>query len=254
MDTRQQLSELQRTFVAPPRFGESRPRQVQLTPAGRALCALAVILFAGALAAMVGLTQVARRQAADRASLADRGVTTPGVVTRLWQDGDNRRRVAYRFEIGGRSYASDVKVSAERRRVLEVGSPVDVRVLPGRPDVNDLGTPRSGLPMAIGPLVGAAMAALGGLCLLSIRVQWRLLQDGRAAPAIVTAHTSRRSSHGTKHHAVTYEFLLLSGARATGTCDRLRTPSAIGSVITVVYDPERPGRSRVFPFSLVRPA
>lgn len=254
MEARHELAELQRTFVPPARLTESRPRQVQLTAGGRALLALALVLFAGAVAALVGLTQASARQAANRAALAERGVMTSGVVTRLWRDGDDRRKVAYRFEVEGQSYESDIKVSSERRRGLTVGSSVDVRYLPGHPGVNDLGSPRSGVPAAIGPIAGAGIAACGLACLFSIRCQRRLLEDGRVAPAVVTGHKSSASSHGGKHHSMTYEFALLSGALATGKAATSRKPPAVGSVITVIYDPDRPKRSRVYPFALVKPA
>jgi hypothetical protein len=253
MELRQQLSELQRAFVLPARLKESRPRDVQLTGGGRALFVLAIVLFASAVGAPVVLTQESIRQAANRAALAERGVTTSGVVTRIWSDDDNRRKVAYRFEAEGRSFASDINVSSARRRTLDVGSPIDVRFLPGNPDVNDLGASRSGLPLAIGPTVGVGLATGGAILLFSIRRQRRLLEDGRAAPAVVTGHKSSHSSHS-KHYSMTYDFALLSGAVVKGKAGTSKNAPPVGSVITVIYDPERPEKSRVYPFSLVRPA
>jgi hypothetical protein len=174
-------------------------------------------------------------------------------VTRLWKDGDNRRKVAYRFEVEGVSFSGDVDVSSERRRSLAVGDAIDVRFLPDNPRVNDLGgTGRSSLPAVMAPIVALGLSVAGVLCLFAIRGQRRLLEDGRAAPAIVTGHKTISSSRG-KHHSMTYDFPLLSGAVATGRANTSSNAPAVGSVITVIYDPERPERSRVYPFSLVRP-
>jgi hypothetical protein len=249
----QKLFDLQRGFVPPAPITLSRPRYVRLTLAGRALLVLAVCLFAGAIAAMVGLTAVAQREAANRNAILERGVMTTGTVTRLWQDDDNRRKVAYRFEAAGESFTANRNVSSERRRGLTVGAPIAVRFLPDNPRVNDLGgTPDRPMPMAIPPLAATGLATLGATCVWAIRGQRRLLEDGRAAPGIVTAHKTDKSSHG-KHHSMTYAFQLTSGAMATGKAGTSSKPPAIGSVVTVIYDPDRPKRSRVYPFSLVRP-
>lgn len=254
MHTTEQLSDINRTFVPPASLSESSPRDVRLTAAGRALFVVALMLFAGALVAFVALTRESNRQAANRTALVERGVTTTGVVTRLWTDGDDRRKVAYRFEAEGQSFNDDIKVSRARRRDLAVGSPLGVRYLPGNPRLNDLGgTPRSGLPRAIGPIVASVMVIVGAFCLVAIRVQRRLLAEGRVAPALVTSHKTQQSSHA-KHHSMTYAFRLMSGATAAGKSGSSRKPPAVGSVITVIYDPDEPSRSRVYPFSLVAPS
>jgi hypothetical protein len=249
-----ELHELERAFVPPAALGSSRPRDVRLTNAGRALVVVACVLFVGALVSSLVLARESSRQSANRAALVERGVMTTGVVSRLWTDDDNRRKVQYRFEAEGQSFTNDRTVSAERRRELEVGAAINVRFLPGNPRVNDLGgAPRNGLPAAIAPIVGFGLALVGVGCLLAIRVQRRLLEDGRVAPALVTSHKTERSSHG-KQQSMTFTFPLLSGAVAAGKGGTSKGAPAVGSVITVVYDPEHPTRSRVYPFSLVRPA
>ncbi len=95
---------------------------------------------------------------------------------------------------------------------------------------------------------------MGLLCLFAIQKQRRLLTDGRAAPAIVTAHHRHHSGHGGTHRSLTYEFPLLNGATATGRSQTSSKPPAVGSVICVIYDPDRPTRSMAYPFSLVQPA
>ena len=249
------LAEPRQTFVAPQALRHSRPRDVRLTATGRFLGVLAVLLGAGAIAGGVALYLTAARQAESRRALIETGATVSGEVTRLWPNGEHRRRVEYRFVVDGRSYGGRVNVSSERRRQLEVGSPIPVRYVPGDPEVNDLGgRPRGALPMALPFVVSAILAALAALCLLAIRRERQLLTDGRVAPAVVTGHHAHRSSHGAKHRSMTYEFRLLSGAVASGKSHTSDKPPAIGSVICVVYDPDRPQRNAVYPLSLVRPA
>ncbi len=248
------LADLQRTFVAPPRLAMSRPRPVQLTAGGRALVALAALLFVGSVGGGPMLLREAREQAGAQRALADRGVMTAGEVTRLWPSGDNSRRVRYRFVVDGRVYESTVRVSAARRRTLQVRSAIGVRYLPDDPEQNDLGsTPGPSLPIWLPFVVATAAAAMGLLCLFAIQWQRRLLTEGRAAPAIVTSHHRQHTTHGGTHASLTYEFPLLNGATATGRSQISGKPPAVGSVICVVYDADRPTRSMVYPFSLVQP-
>jgi hypothetical protein len=78
--------------------------------------------------------------------------------------------------------------------------------------------------------------------------------DGRAAAAVVTAIVNHATSHGGNQRSIKYTFPLLSGAIAKGKSDAPRKPPAIGSVICIVYDPDRPQRSRSYPFPFVRTA
>jgi len=254
MESATRLTELHRTFVLPSPLKESRPREVRLTGGGRALFVVALLLFTSAIGALIGLSQEARRQAENRRALAEHGAMAVGEVTRLWASGDNKQKVVYRFVAEGQTHQGDIKVSAARRRELTVGSPIAVRFLPGTPDVNDLGgTPRSGMPAALAPIAAVIIGAGGALCLWGIGFQRRLLEEGRVAPAIVTGHATQTTQHG-KHRSMTYDFPLLSGAIASGKSATSSKPPAIGSVITVIYDPERPQRNKVYPLSLVEPA
>jgi len=233
----------------------SRPRDIALTGGGRALVVFAVVLFMAALGAGVGMYNAAVRHAGERRAILEQGVTTTGVVTRLRSDGDDRRRVGYEFGVNGRVVRGDRQVSGERRRTLNVGSPIDVRYLPSDPAVNELdGRPRSGIPIALPFALAPAIAVFGVLCLVRVHRQRRLLSEGRVASATVTGHVKHHGSHGGTHRSITFAFPLLSGAVASGKgCASSKLP-ALGSVITVVYDPDQPRRNAVYPFSLVKPA
>jgi hypothetical protein len=255
MNSHARLAEVRRTFVPPPRLGASRPRNVRLTTAGRALAATAFLLFAAAVVVFALLSREVQRQAAARRALVEHGRVTTGEVTRLWTSGDDRRRVNYRFVVDGRPYDGHLNVSAERRRALQVRSPLSVRYVATDPTINDLGGPlRSGMPVLLPYVLAALVASGGGLCLVAIRRQCRLLAEGRPAPALVTRHMRHHTSHGGTHRSIAYDFPLLSGGVASGKSATSRTPPAIGSVICVIYDPESPRRNSLYPLSLVAPA
>ena len=188
------LDGLHHTVVVPGPLTQSGPRDVELTGAGRALVVVALLLFAAAIAGAVLLHGEAARQARDRRALVEEGIVVQGRVTRLWTNGDNRRRVGYAFDVGGRSFAGRARVSTERRRTLHVGSPLMVRYVPATPAVNDLGGPaRGGLPAWTPVLAAGILAVAGALCLLPIGRQRRLLSEGRVALAMVTAHHEHRT-------------------------------------------------------------
>jgi len=246
------LAELKRTFVAPSGLESSRPRPVRLTMAGRFLAGFAVFLFGAAIVLGVVLTRQARRDAARAQTLAESGVMTGGTVTWLGRDGDDRTRVRYRFLVDGRTYNAEGRVSSARRRELVVGSSIDVRYVPDDPRLNNLGTSRrGGLPIGIPILVAAVLGLPGVAMLLGIGAERRLLSEGRVAPGIVTGKQKRHSSHGGTHESMTYDFPLLTGLVASGKSSTSKPP-AVGTIVCVVYDPERPARNRVYPFSLVR--
>ena len=233
----------------------SRPRDVALTRGGRTLVVLAVLLFTAAIGSGVGLYTAARRHAAERRAIVAEGVTTTAIVTRLQSDGDDRRRVGYEFAVNGRVVRGEQQVSRRRRETLVTGSPIDVWYLPSNPTVNDLdGRPRSGIPIALPFVLAPAIAAFGVLCLVLVHRQRRLLSEGRVASATVTGHAKQHGSHGTTHGSITFTFPLLSGAMASGKSSASSKPPALGSAITVVYDPDQPRRNAVYPFSLVKPA
>jgi hypothetical protein len=253
MDTRG-FVKLARTFTLPPRLTTSRPRDVRLTGAGRALLAVALLLFAGAIASYVLLSREVARQTSERRLLATEGVPTQGVVARLWTDGDDRRRVEYRFQVDTESYVGRATVSDAVRRTLRVGVPITVRFVPTNPRLNDLGSHRSGLPTPLPPIVALLMTLGGGLCLGGIEWQRRLLMDGRAAPAVVTGQRKKKGGKGGSDTTVIdFEFRLLSGAIRRGSATTSK-PAADGKAIWIVYDPERPERHMIYPFSLVTPA
>ncbi len=211
---------------------------------------LVVALFAGAAVSGVSLTVIAERMNDRQRLLRDDGVDTSAEVTSLTRTrGDSQKHfVRYRFTVEGRVYEGFEKVPRRIWDNLQTGSTLHVRYLPANPYLNHPGdwrekTMPAGLPFG----VAAGLAAIGGLALLPILRQRRLVVEGRAAPGLVTHH--KKSQHGQTYH---YDFLLLSGATASGHSGETRHPPAIGSTISVLYDPENPRKNAPYPVSLIR--
>lgn len=233
----------------------SVPRDVQLTISGRVVVVMAMLFMLGGIGGGVGLYTSSRRQAAVHHDLVERGVTTVGHVSKLWTNGDDRRRVAYRFAVNGRTFENRTRVADSVRRTLRVGSPIDVRYLPASPEVNDLGgSPRGPIPLPIPFVVGALALTCGVLCLVGVARQRRLLAEGWVTQGIITGSSTHKNQHGGTHRTLRYEFTLLSGAKASGKSDTSSKLPVVGGTVWVVYDPDSPARNRTYPFSLVKAA
>ena len=130
-----------------------------------------------------------------------------------------------------------------------MGSPVAIRFVPERPENNtpvDWGSDRP-MPVFVVVLVPAMLVFLCGLLQWFVRCQKNLLSEGKAVMGIV--RKTHRSQHG---QAVTFEYTLPDGQvmrrRSGPTHRKLQT----GSIVTVLYDPEKPTRTALYPMELVR--
>ena len=111
------------------------------------------------------------------------------------------------------------------------------------------------MPVWIPGIVAILLSSLGGLALIPVLRQRRLLSEGRPALAVVTRLSEEKhGSHGHKlGKVIYYEFPLLSGATANGKTGPAKNPPTVGTTLCVLYDPEQPRRNAPYPFSLVKP-
>jgi hypothetical protein len=244
-----------RTFSPPPGLARSAPRDVRLTSGGRALMALAWLLAAAAIVAGGLLYREALSRAALESALDQQGATTIAMIDRLWRkSGDGKPAyAAFHFDVSGKRIHGEARMQLDAWRQVRLGSTVRVRYLPEDPDrwVID-GARTNRLPFGVAYIVSAVLASLALLCAFAIRRQRSLLMEGRLAPAVVTAITKTKGSHGETHRQITYEFPLLGGGVVTGKASASKT-SVVGARLCVVYDPDRPARNHPYPFSLVTP-
>jgi hypothetical protein len=231
------------------------PRDVRLTAGGKFVYLFAVALLVASVAAGVVLRVRGVQEEGDRQLLIDRGVVVDGEIVRLWRAPSKEKQpyVAYRFVVDGHDLNGQSRMPLVTWRTLEVGAVLPVRYVPGRPDLSvPAGMERRALPLWV-PFLAATPLVLGGLaCLFVVRIERQLLENGRPAAAVVTGLRKHRSSEGGTHRSITYEFRQLSGATASGRSSTSSKPPAVGSVICVVYDPDRPRRNKPYPFQLVR--
>jgi hypothetical protein len=240
-------------FSLPPELERSAPRDVHLTGGGRALMIAAWLLVAAAIPAGGTLYFEAWRDAAAVADMDRRGVSVPAVVDRLWrQTGDGKPAfAAFHFDVNGARVNGESRMQLSAWRELREGSTVRVRYLPENPHrfVAD-GARQSRLPFVLSYFISSILAGLGLLCAAAVRAQRRLLSEGRPARAVVTQVHKDQSSHGTSHRSMAYEFPTLAGTTIKGKA-AIGKPAEVGTTISIVYDPERPGRNRPYPFPLV---
>lgn len=238
----------------PPVLPQSVPRDVQLTVGGRVLATFATLVLLAGVGGGAAIYAQSRQLALRNHALVEEGTTTTGHVTKLWSDGDNRRRVAYRFSVEGRTFDNRARVSEAVRRTLQPGSAVTVRYLPAAPAINDLGgTPTAPVPLAVSFLLGGLGTIVGLLCMTALVRERRLLTEGWVTRGTVTSVTKHTGVHGSTHRSMGYEFTLLSGVKVSGKSEASSKGPAMGAPIWVVYDPDVPSRNRAYPFSLVKP-
>ena len=245
------LDEIARDWTPPEGLGYSSLRPVRLSGGGYALTVLAVVLTIGGFVLGDVLWNQAQRENQERVQLEQAGVLAEATITRVWRDGSKEHtpRVSYRFEADGEGFTGRSDAPSGLWRTLKAGDSLRVRYLPTDPSVNHpadwrMSVTPQWLPLLI-PVIFLGLAAMfGGL----IRRQWRLLMEGRPAPGLVVK--ARRKD---KQVVLTYEFRVLSGAIQKGRgSSNSRSVLGEGSVVCVLYDPENPRRSGIYPFQLVR--
>jgi hypothetical protein len=240
-------------FTPPAGLEWSRPRAVRLSAAGRGMAIAAIAMTLAGPAAGVGIHYEAQAQAARRQQVIDHPALAAGVITRLVKPSKdtNSGTVHYEFDAEGARHTGEKRINRAWWRGLSVGDPLTIRYAAGTPSINGPdGTLPRVLPFWLPYLVGGVLVGIAALFAAILRADMRLLADGRIAEGTVRDVKVTRSQHGT-HRSIRYDFVLLSGARMTGSAGASRTPPAVGTSLVVIYDPERPKRNKPYPFKLV---
>ena len=243
-------------MTVPPELQGALPRDVRLTAAGRVLVAMAIATAAAAFMTVVVMSVVYGRAAEERQLRERAGVSATARVEQVvWRRGEHPRRiVTYRYDVGGRSYVGRVTLHENDRRDIARGTPMRIEFVPSRPEASWVAGDRpSPFPLWVIPLAALSLLLTGSLVARSVRRQWILLTEGRAALARVVGfkkvHRKER-----KAYKVSYEFETLSGAKQTARCEVGKTPPPIGTVIPIVYHRDQPTWSATYPLALVRPS
>src|SRR5262245_27537915 len=91
VERRLELAGLHRGYVPPAGLTLSRPRDVRLSTSGRFLFGLAILFFAGAIAASVGLWLDASSKFAQKRMLESEGIDTTATVVGLTRRKDDKK-------------------------------------------------------------------------------------------------------------------------------------------------------------------
>lgn len=240
---------------APPlELQRSRPRDVQLSAGGVFVTILAAALLAGSVVVTILLSRESASQIRERRLLDTTGVATRARVVRLWREANEGKtpRVEYAYDAAGREFDGRRRLPLKWWQSLQTGDSIDIRYLPADPGRHLVVHAE---PIVLPPwlsIVAGALLAAGGLgCVGAVRRQRRLLSDGRIARATVTKIPKHHTPHGGSYRAVAFTFATLSGATIAGKSSTTRKGPDIGASIWVVYDPDNPKRSAVYPFQLV---
>jgi len=235
------------------------PRPVRLSGVGitRLVVALACIVFGVGLAASACRDEL-RRQAKNESvvrRLTTEGRETQATVTHLYA-GMGGYVVSYEYTVDGRSFQRGAFIAEEQWRSLEVGSPLTIRYLPSNPDdaYPDAAPPNPQNYSSIAlPMVGMIlflMLSFATICLWDVVSQRRLLARGDAALGIVI-----RCKAGTRDRIsgfyLNYDFSFPGGAPYQGR-DFSGSQQTEGSPVTVLYDPNNPRHSALYPMGTVR--
>ena len=105
------------------------------------------------------------------------------------------------------------------------------------------------MPSWISILAAAGLFAVALILSIILANHRRLLAEGRPAPAIVT-RISNSPEHGKK--IVHYVFLNMGNTLIDGKSSPQSRPPAVGSVLNIIYEPDRENCSSIYPVSLVR--
>lgn len=242
-------------MTVPPELHGAIPRDVRLTAAGRVLVAVAITNAVAAFITVIVMS-VAYARAAEERQLRERaGVSATARVEQVvWRRGEHPRRiVTYQYDVGGRNYVGRVTLHEDDRRDIARGTPMRIEFVPSRPEASWVAGDRpSPFPLWVIPLAALSLLLIGSLVARSVRRQWILLMEGRAALARVVGF-KRVQRDKRRVYRVSYEFETLSGAKQTARCEVGKTPPPIGTVIPIVYHRDQPTWSAMYPLSLVRP-
>jgi len=241
-------------WQAPPELAGSSPRPVRLTAAGKAAAGAAISLLAGALLGGSWLYVAAMQDQVRFRSLGERSIPAEAEIAELRRTrGENTRYlVTYRFSAGGRNYRKQARVRRGEWEQWRTGSRLGIRHLRSDPGVSWIpGHEPQGIPLWVVPVTPAVLALSAWLIVRAVRKQWRMLSEGRPAPARVTHSERYYRSHGGGRY-VYYEFRILSGAVRRGRYQTTRAAPTAGTQMTILYYPDDPQSQAPYPLSLVR--
>ncbi len=250
MDPRSSLDRTRKTWRPPRDLEYSRPREIQLTWLGRILVGVAFALVLAGIAAGFALYDNIYRNREQRGSILESGMDTEAYVTRRWTSGRDPVRywVEYAYGVEGRTYEGRLSIGRKSWRSMQENGTLSVRYLRADPRIHFVrGFEAKLLPSWLPIPVAGSLFFIAWLLSKILSRQRRLLSEGRPAPAIVTKIA--RTQNGKIAH---YVFVEIGGGLVDGKSSPQKSPPAVGSIIDVIYEPDRERNNAIYPLSLVK--
>jgi hypothetical protein len=169
-------------------------------------------------------------------------------ITRRWTSGRDPVRywAEYTYDVGNRTYSGQLQANSGLG--LETMRALKIRYLPRDPRQHMVrGHEAKLLPSWISIFVAGALFFVAWLLSRFLAWQRHLLAMGRPAPALVTRIA--RTQNGKVAH---YVFMAMSGKLINGKSNPQKNPPAVGSLLSVVYEPDRESHNSIYPLSLVK--
>ncbi|HSW50113.1 MAG TPA: DUF3592 domain-containing protein [Bryobacteraceae bacterium] len=235
----------------PPELERSRPRPVRLSGRGKGMLFLILALLIAAGAGGVSLYRKSARESQRDRLLAVAGSDGEARITRLWRGSGKDRRcyAAYQFSAGDAVIGKTARVPCER---FTEGQQVRIRYLAASPETSRLADVEVSdrPPVWVAPLVGVALVGVALLVARRVGLERRLLEDGQAAPGVITK-LGLRTDKGRKVH---YEFATYSGTRIKGSYGPVRGKDVlpVGSPVVILYARDNPKLNTRYPPILVK--
>lgn len=243
------LSGLFENWRPPAELSGPLPRPVRLNGRGTILVVAMLINAAVGIFSGIAIGIQSNREAREQQLLKQEGVSANAVITRLWQtSGKNPHlKVSYQFEYQGSTFSGIAEPPRAAWRELSTGSTIPIRFAPSSPGINEPTIWRNpATSLWLGVFVTGFLLAVTWFLWRPIRDQKRLLQEGRAAPAIITGYRAAR-----KCRFAEYRFPLPGGGVIQAKPAPIRTYPEIGSTICIIYDRDDPQRSAPYPLQFL---
>jgi len=234
---------------APPReLARALPRDVRMLGRGILKAVFAVVLIVASIPLFLFMRAQAASQEVDTQALREHGAQVTGEVARLWtRDRPTTHMVGYFFTAGGQRTRGEAAVPEKLWAHVQKAGMIPIRYLPSNPTISHPAEwDPDGTPAWVSFLLPAMLLFSSAILLVSVRRQANLLADGLPAPAVVTG--CHRIKGG---WAANYRFRTQDGAIKTGRSTG-RRKRAVGEAVCVLYLPEAPGRSAIYPLCSYR--
>jgi hypothetical protein len=220
------------------------PRNVRMTGTGWANVALLIVIFGGAAALLVHVSNAAFHIYTTRNTLRTGASETTAQITREWISGKrSTQHIGYAFVVDGANYSGEAVVPASIWESLKDAGAVNIKYFPSDPRINHPAEWEDSIGQSLSPLFMTAMLLIAGSVLVRLlRTQHRLVAEGLPALACVTERV--KGNRG--GYFLKYEFRTETGEIANGGCAEEET-QAVGSTISVIYLPSNPRASRLYP-------